>query len=334
MLETQAKDISYCKGLFFDLQKAYSLWSSSLSQKDIKELANQGKEMNVGTPGTPQFYDSIELKIPDGTAYQFSHKRKDSQSDSLKEDAPKSTDRKERMMGHSGILQTTRHIYIVYRATRDGITWNSTLLAAKRAVFGNEASRLGVIDNAIKAPSSYPSILLLDGKGKQMNSFRCIYKDTYRKRKGKDKQLGRGTYSLHAIPTTREALAFMEDFIGEQWFANFNVEWVQTLTGNMPDDFQRAELGRNYMLTYKGIPCYFGMDMDIQQLNHCQYYEKVAEELEEAQKESGEPITPPEDLKYAVVCYQWQAKYIREIAPHATIVYIDFDKQKAVEYNQ
>lgn len=257
------------------------------------------------SPAPVQYYDAVELKVPAHSPYQYPDAVAQTQDAVIIE-------RRERMPGHVGLLKTPRHIYIVYRSEADGISWNAALIEKSWICFTQQACRLGLIDHILEAPRVYPSLLLVDGKGQKVSAFRNVVNDPYHLRGKGNQCIGLGTSALHIVPMIRESRHFLRFFLTEKYDGSFVQFATPSLTEVLPDVFQCAPQGAEYAMLYQNrLPCYWGTDLDLHQINRA-----------------------VEEGSCAIVCFDWQAKYIRSVAPDLVIVALDAFNRTAYEYER
>lgn len=264
----------------------------------------QGKPVFDAQCAPVQFYDSIELKVSANSPYQDTSKTALIQTNPFVE-------RRERMAGQVGLLKTPNNLYIVYRSREEGQVWNSALVEQCHRSFIAEGMRLGLIHSAAQVPSQYPSVLLVGGRGEKVSAFRRVVEDPWDLRSRRDKQIGLGTSALHAIPLTKEGLSFLTEFTTEDRFVNYNEAWIDTLVNYCSDCVRPGPQGADYPLVYAGMPCYCCLDLDLHQINKA--------------VEAG---------RCAVVCFDWQVKYVRAVAPEAVLAVVDFDNHTVIRWDE
>ena len=271
-----------------------------------------------------EYFDAIEMRVPQTNPYTAPNHLCE------RTDFLCAEDKGHYRTSYIGVLRNADQVYFVYRSTRDGAVWNGGSIRNNWALVAQQLRRLGLIRTPALVSYSFPAILLVDGVGRGASAFARVCRDNRCVRRGADKALGRGASAVHILPVTECAVQMMRVFLpfsaGGTTFAQ---KFKQAICDQWPDLFSLTPLDVEMDMQYRGLPCSFGVDMDIKAINHCLDWDAERQELERR----GATEQELAGCLFTIVCLPWQVEYYRCLFPDTvTIVAIDVNDMTVLEY--
>ncbi len=210
---------------------------------------------------------------------------------------------------HIGILRGSDNDYVIYTTTPHGIKWNPGIISRNARKINRQFEAIGSTRYESTPASGYCSIILC------MNSreFALAVNDRHKQRGKNQSNLGNGAYAVYLLPISDDGIS-----LGNQIVCDENYEWkIIHRTAENVRNLSLVPGNIQFPFVCMGISCASALTFNVKRLPA---YRSLAD-----RKKSQD------DLK-GVVCWEWQAPYIRSILEESRIYTISNEKWDAELY--